>query len=287
MKHFVFGANGYVGNYLYNRFNEDQEDVVGTSTHTTEEYSYYNIKENAVLDIGMKSNTDDKVAIICIAKANISECYIHFQNAYDVNVVGMKRLIKALLESGFYIIYFSTDCVFDGISGNYTEESERHPINKYGEMKAEMEEYILNNDLPVAVFRISRVVSPRPAAKNPFSQLENWAKNGVVQCIKDNYLSYVSVEDIYQICKIAAEKKMYGLYNLCGDEIYSRKELAQKYFDKTNQYDIEIVEIDVNEFGFIDSRPLNVSMSNYKIRNVTGYKFTVMDKVIEQYLRNC
>ncbi|MCM1231269.1 MAG: sugar nucleotide-binding protein [Ruminococcus flavefaciens] len=285
MKYFVFGANGYVGRYLYDRLKEDNEEVVGTSYKANEEHAYYDIKENIMPVIIDECHSDNKVAIICIAKANINYCYAQFQNSYDVNVKGMKKLITSLLERGFYIIYFSSDCVFDGVNGNYTEQSERHPINKYGEMKAEMEKYIVGNNLPIAVFRITRVVSPRPAKQNPFSQLSDVADKGIIRCIKGNRLSYVSVEDIYQVCRIAAKKKMYGLYNLCGSEVYSRKELAEKYLTRIGRCNKEIKEIDVNEFGFQDGRPLDVSMDNHKIQSETGHKFASMDEVIDQYIQ--
>lgn len=286
MKYFVFGANGYVGNYLYNRLKEDKEDVIGTSYQMSAEYVFYDIRENVIPMVFEEDDLFGKVAIICIAKANIDDCYVHFQDAYDVNVSGMKNLINALLERGFYVIYFSSDCVFDGKKGNYTEESQRCPVNKYGAMKAEMEEYILKNNLPVTIFRISRVISPKSACQNPFSQLQDWSKNGVIRCIKGNYLSYVSVEDIYRVSKIVAEKKLYGLYNVCGDEKYSRKELADKFLASIGEYGKEIIDVDIEDFGFQEDRPLNVSMCNRKIRDMTGYRFTPLDRVIEEYIQH-
>lgn len=70
MKYFVFGANGYVGKYLYDRLKEDNEEVVGTSYKVDKEYVYYDIRENIMPAVIEKCHYNN-VAIICIAKANI------------------------------------------------------------------------------------------------------------------------------------------------------------------------------------------------------------------------
>lgn len=286
MEYFVFGATGYIGSYLYHRLKIDGYSVAGTSRRAMDDgLLFYDIK-NCDIDGLLKfaDRNEKKIAIICIAESNINRCYEHYDEAYDINVVKTKKLIHTLVGNGVKVIYFSSDNVFDGVSGNYTEESQTNPINKYGAMKAKMEQYLLSHESDVCILRISKVVSMKKERQNVFTEWQEQIKKGFIRCIKGSYLSFVCIEDIYQACLNVAEKNMYGLYNIVGDKAYSRAELAGELYKRMNISDVDVRECDVQDFGFIDKRPLNVSMSNQKYKNETGYQFMSMDTVIEKFI---
>jgi dTDP-4-dehydrorhamnose reductase len=51
--------------------------------------------------------------------------------ALQVNVVGTANIVKLCMEFGIRLIYISTDYVFKGDKGNYSEEDPVYPVNKY------------------------------------------------------------------------------------------------------------------------------------------------------------
>jgi dTDP-4-dehydrorhamnose reductase len=51
--------------------------------------------------------------------------------ALDVNIVGTANVVRLCAQLGFRLIYISTDYVFDGEKGLYTEEDPVKPVNKY------------------------------------------------------------------------------------------------------------------------------------------------------------
>ena len=289
MQYVIFGANGYIGLYLYRRLVDDNYCVFGTSHKKQEEGAlfFYDIQKSTINHILEKmDNGEDRTAIICIAEPKIDSCFENYKQAYDINVIKTKELMHQLSQEGFHSIYFSTDNVFDGKKGNYTEESPTNPINKYGMMKAEMEKYILEEEPSACILRISKVVSAYKAKQNIFTEWMNQIETGIVQCISGNYLSFVSIEDIYQVCLIVAKKKLQGLYNIVGDEKYSRAELAHKLFNVVGAREVVIEECELDKFVFKDGRPLNISMSNLKFKTETGYQFMSMDEVIKQFCCN-
>lgn len=83
-----------------------------------------------------------------------------------------------MIQEGFHVIYFSSGNVFDGESGNYTEESQTNPINKYGSMKAQMEQYLLKCEPEVCILRISKVVSMNRDSKTFLQSGRNKLKQG-------------------------------------------------------------------------------------------------------------
>lgn len=51
--------------------------------------------------------------------------------AIDVNVIGTAQVVRLCMEFGCRLIYISTDYVFRGDKGNYSEEDAVYPVNKY------------------------------------------------------------------------------------------------------------------------------------------------------------
>ncbi len=286
MKYAVFGVDGYIGSYIYRQLKKDGYDVIGTSRRdgTGDSLISYDILKDTVDDILVRMRGNDKTAIICIAESNIDRCRVNNTWAYDINVAKTQKLVEALSDQDFQIIYFSSDNVFDGVEGNYTEESLVNPVNKYGEMKAIMEQYLYQQIPKACILRISKVVSTQAAKQNVFTEWLNQTKKGLIKCIRGNRLSFICIDDIYQVCVTAAEKRMYGLYNIAGDDAYGRAALAEKFYQQLGITDIEVREYDWQEFGFKDKRPLDVSMCNQKFKDETGYQFMNMNDAIEKFI---
>lgn len=286
MQYFVFGANGYIGSYIYQQLIKGGFNVIGTSRRAdfTKDMVFYDVQKNNIEDVLARVNESEKTAIICIAESNIDRCYENYEYAYEINVAKTKILIERLDAEGFQIIYYSSDCVFDGVNGNYTEQSPTNPINKYGMMKVEMEQYLLKNMPNVCILRIPKVVSTIKSTQNVFTQLERQIDSGRVLCIHGSKLSFVCAYDIFRASLLAAQKKLGGLYNVAGDRAYSRADLARKFYDKKGVTNMDVCECPVSDFSFKDNRPLNLKMSNQKFKDETGYNFMDMDSVIGQYL---
>jgi dTDP-4-dehydrorhamnose reductase len=51
--------------------------------------------------------------------------------ALAVNIVGTANVVRACAERSVRLVYISTDYVFRGNRGNYAEDDELHPVNKY------------------------------------------------------------------------------------------------------------------------------------------------------------
>ena len=175
MQYVVFGVDGYIGSFLYQQLIKYRINTLGTSRKHKEKSSllFYDIQTSDIDNILSLTDERDKTAIICIADSKIDSCYENYNQAYDINVIKTKELIHKLTKEGFHIITFSSDNVFDGTEGNYTEESPTNPINKYGMMKAEMEKNILEEESSICVLRIPKVVSTYQMKQNVFTE---WMK---------------------------------------------------------------------------------------------------------------
>ncbi|KAF0135182.1 MAG: ligand-binding protein RmlD family [Candidatus Saganbacteria bacterium] len=85
----------------------------------------------------LNENTIDAI-IHCAALARMSECEKDPAKALHVNSIGTAYLVAEILKREIHknnkirFIYISTDGVYPGIRGNYSENDETIPYNKYG-----------------------------------------------------------------------------------------------------------------------------------------------------------
>lgn len=287
MQYLILGATGYLGSYFYSRLTMEGLRVIGTGRRNgnTEGLVKFDILRDSIHDIAKLISDDKKIAIICIAQTNIDQCKIQYELSNQINVVLTKKIVEVLIQEKFHVIFFSTDNVFNGLRGHYTEEDKTNAINQYGKMKAEMECFLTKEYPEVCIFRLPKVLGVEKEQKNLLTDLESKLSNNIIRCIRHTKMSIVAKEDIYQACTIVAERKLSGIYNLSSGEIYSRRELTEKFYTHMNILGKRIIELDLKEFKYEDERPLNISLDNSKFRRETGYEFKSFDIIAEQYLR--
>jgi dTDP-4-dehydrorhamnose reductase len=76
--------------------------------------------------------------IHCAALARMAECENNPMKAIDINIIGTCNLVREVMrikdseQKDIRFIYISSDGVYPGIRGNYSEMDETIPYNKYG-----------------------------------------------------------------------------------------------------------------------------------------------------------
>ena len=90
-------------------------------------------------------NTKPHAVINCAALTNIDFCEDHPQEARALNADLVRSLVQALASKGIKLFHLSTDNVFDGRKGNYTESDDASPVNVYGQTKIDGEREALKD----------------------------------------------------------------------------------------------------------------------------------------------
>lgn len=285
MQYIIIGSDGYIGSYLYEHLLMERESVLGTTRRPEEvgKKLFFDIKDNnadSLPDFDWQNTT----VIICTAQSKIDKCVDDYRSVYALNVTHTVGLAAELLSKGAQVIVFSSDQVFDGQTGGYKEDDKVSPMNAYGRMKAEMEQKLLALKPQPCVFRIAKTLSRGRTANNVFTEWENTPSGGIVRCIAGNIISFVYIEDIYRAIKVAAQNRLLGLFNIAGDDICSRAELAREFMTVVGRKDVIIKEEPVENFNFREPRPLNVTMNNAKFKQATGFYYTPLRDVIKMYV---
>ena len=204
-----------------------------------EKYATYhtNIREfNDVvsykLDITNKNNVDEIVSEIkpdVVINCAVSDRSINGLSEEQRRVAilgGALNIAHACGEISCRSIYLSTDLVFDGKKGNYSEADIPNPVLPYGGDKAEMGRELLALDSDVAIVRTSLIITTDPMG-HQVSWIVNSIRNNIsLNLFTDEYRSPVSGENLAKAILELSDRDYRGLINISGPEALNRYELG-------------------------------------------------------------
>ena len=265
----ILGASGYIGNNLYNKFMEEGFDVAGTySKNKISRLVYFDIRNMNLDEIKL----DKKIHYIIIASGiniNIDNSKRDWKNSYYVNVTKTKIIIDYCFENNIIPIYISSDGVFDGLKGGYKEIDKKNPVNCYGLIKNEVEDYLLNSGNKFIILRMGRVfgtdLKDGTIITSMIKQLKVKKK---LLCADNEIFTPLYIKDLCQALIKIIRNKYEGVFHLISIEAISRYKIAravQKYF---NLRDVEIVPCNINSLGLLEKRPLLINLDDSKFMSL-------------------
>ncbi|MEY4913394.1 MAG: hypothetical protein RL025_1221 [Bacteroidota bacterium] len=151
-------------------------------------------------------------------------CYLH-------NVLAVRNLCQACTPYGIHLVHLSTDFVFDGEHGPYTEDALPAPLSVYGRAKLDAEHEIAAYTGPSCIVRTVLVYGL--AADMSRSNIVLWVKKSLeegrnLRIVADQYRTPTLAEDLAEGCIRIALQRATGLYNISGGEYMSVLEMSQR-----------------------------------------------------------
>jgi dTDP-4-dehydrorhamnose reductase len=161
---------------------------------------------------------------------DVDRCEREKALAWKINVEGTSNIVDSCKRYGAFLVYISTDYVFDGKKGNYSESEEPNPINYYGLTKLKAEESAKKLLEASCIARGSVVYGAIPAAgKAGFALwlLEKLRKGETTNVVTDQWNSpTLNTSLARMICEIL-EKRLTGVFHLAGASRLSRYDFAR------------------------------------------------------------
>lgn len=111
------------------------------------------------------------VAFLCAAVASQEQCLSNPAATYLVNVLHTVELARRLVMAGTFVVFISTNLVFNGETPHTEADRPHHPQGAYGHQKAEAERQLLELGKRVSVVRFGKVITPG------MPLLERWASD--------------------------------------------------------------------------------------------------------------
>ncbi len=260
----IIGIDGLLGNYLFTQLSKYFQ-VLGTSR----KIKSFNILKfdilNPLSDLRISWNKIDAV-IISAACSKVDFCELYPDYSNQVNFIATTKIVRELKKRNIPVILFSSEYVFDGESGGYNELSKKCPLTNYGKQKKQLEDFVINYYDKSTVFRISKLSSLKYKNSFLYKMVEDMKNNDFYRAAEDQFFTPINIEDCGEIILSAIHNKIFGIYNLCGIENYSRYTLALKL--KSNlKLDANIKKCVISDINLNYKIPLNLTMSCEKIKN--------------------
>ena len=116
------------------------------------EYTQLDITDKEEVKKVLKFHSPD-VIINCAAFTDVDKCETERELCWKLNVDAVKNLIIAARLEDSKIVHYSTDYVFDGNKGPYTEEDKPNPISFYGRSKLASENALISSGVNFVIIR--------------------------------------------------------------------------------------------------------------------------------------
>lgn len=281
----IIGGSGKIGQQIENRIN-----IKFTKTY------FKNILKNGIKfdilndDIENINNINDYDSFIIMSAISEPEiCFLNKELSNLINVIKTKELISKLKKYEKKIIFFSTEYIYDGLTGNYKEDSITNPINLYGSQKLEVENYIRRNTENHCILRIAKTYSPKKGDKTLIS---NWYNDVCIQDLKkfkiasDQIFSPLFASDIEKVLEQIVYENFIGTINLGGPDKLSRLDYFKIFISKVKKKDIFVEEVKLSNFLKNEKLPLITTFNTSKLKNFINFKMTNFENGVKKFIEN-
>jgi dTDP-4-dehydrorhamnose reductase len=231
----ITGANGLLGQKLVKDFHP-QYKVIACDLQPQSYLSFpdlahesLNITDRRKLGFQI-SLYHPEVVINAAAYTDVDGCEIHKDEAWAVNVGGVKNLVDLCRKEKIKLIHLSTDYVFNGEEGPYSEDALPDPVNFYGETKLESEKIIKDSGIDFLIIRTNVLYGFGNRVKPNFflSLLDKLSKNEKIKVVTDQFNNPTLADNLSSCILEMVKKDVSGVYHIAGSEYLSRYDFAVK-----------------------------------------------------------
>ena len=221
----------------------------------------------------------------CAAYTNVDGAESERDLAYRVNAEAVGRLGAIARESDRWVLYISTDFVFDGKQRRpYVESDQTNPINIYGRTKLAGEQLLSESGCRHCIIRVEWTYGSY--GNNFVTKLIERAKNNkTIKVVDDQVGSPTATTEVSKaIAKLLPEFPE-GIFHYASAGYVSRYEMAKYIFDKL-EIDVELLPCKTANFSSPAKRPLNSRFNCSKIITLLGEPIDSWQEPLKVFLRN-
>ena len=238
MKLLVTGASGLVGTRICQiacLSHYDVYSVYGQHVPTFGTPIKLDITDSNAIEKAFEKVKPD-VTVHAAAITDVDECEKEKELAWKTNVEATSVIARLCSTRNCFLVYISTDYVFDGEKGNYGETDPTAPVNYYGLTKLNGEEQVKKSNAQHCIARTSVIYGSIPAAgKINFALwlMEKLRKGEEVKTVIDQWNSPTLNTNLAEMILEIVRTRTTGTYHLAGSTRLSRHEFAEKIAEST------------------------------------------------------
>ncbi len=278
----ITGANGFLGSHLFPKLSNKFSTfgIVRTLNSRNDKLVECNLSHSKSL-VDVLNRIKPDIIIHTAACSALSFCEQNPMDSFLTNVQSTQTISDWAANQNSYLIFTSTDQVFDGKKSWYKEEDTPNPISEYGKQKLEAEKIVLQNQQNV-VLRLPLLIGiGKGERKGTLHQMVEQIKEGKsLNLFIDEYRTPLSVDEVIRAIEFVIENKLKGLYHISGDQRINRYELGLLIAKRFNLPQSKMIATTQKKVG-MGNRPKDVSLRNEKLKKI-GFLPKSLEEMLAQ-----
>lgn len=269
----ITGATGMLGKDVYNLFSDDLK--YRTYAINRQRNNIIKDEEQILIDLcetekvkEILHNIQPDIIIHCAALTDVNKCEIEKEYAHSLHVDATQTLSQTCPNAKF--IYISTDSVYDGFRGNYSETDETNPQNYYAITKLQGEDMVKKYSKESYLLRTNIFGFHIPLCKSLFEWgLDSLMRSEHIWGYENVIFNPIYTKDLSKIIKELVDGKFQtGIYNIGSPNHISKYyflELIREHLNIDSKFlSKKNIETSINDV----KRPLNTTLNIKKIQTI-------------------
>jgi len=286
LKFLVTGSAGLVGqqvvkylsksNQVFSCYNESKPEYGDSVKMDLKNYEMISsvlteIKPDVVIHLGAMTGVD-----ICEKEKT---------SASEINTKATEIIAKECSKLNSFLVYVSTDYVFDGNFGMYKEDDVANPLGFYGKSKLEGEKAVQNFSTNWCIARTSTPFGLHPTKKSfPMWVIENLQKQKQIDVLIDQFTSPTYIPNLSRMLIEISERRITGIIHAAGASKISRYQMASMVSDKLNLDGTLLKQISMNKMKWVAQRPKDSSLDVSRASSILNEKPQKIDQSLNLFI---
>lgn len=221
----------------------------------------------------------------CAALTDVDWCEDHPDETHLVNVTATGVLAEVAAETGARLLYVSTDSVFDGRRGSYTEDDATAPVNVYARSKLAGETAVREGSAGDWLIVRTSIYGWSPHGRKSVAEwfLAGLATGRHVRGFADVTFTPILVEDLSEVMLDLISTHARGVFHVGGSEACTKFEFGRRVARTFGLSDENLVPVSVRDVVLRAPRPLDTSLATDRIASQLGHRMPTVDEGLTHF----
>jgi dTDP-4-dehydrorhamnose reductase len=224
--------------------------------------------------------------INCAALALVDACEADPQLAYRLNAELPEKLATYVARGGARLVHLSTDAVFDGKTGNYTEKDLPNPLSVYARTKLAGEQAVAAVNPQAIIARVNlfgwSLSGKRSLAEWFFNNLQAGQS---LKGFTDVYFCPLLVNDLAHILLKMLEAGLKGLYHVVSSDCLSKYDFGLSLARRFSLDEKLISPASVSEGNLLAARSPYLTLSSARLAQDLGISLPTVSSGLDHFYK--
>ena len=287
MRILITGASGLLGLNIALEA-ADQHMVFGQVNSNLIKAETFTVLQTNLLEPGavkrLLDQTQPDWVIHCAALANLEACEQNPELAWELNTAVPRKLAELCQQGGARLIHVSTDAVFDGQTGGYSEEDPPSPVGIYTQTKYQAELAVVAENPSAIIARVNLFgwsLFGRRSLAEFF--VNNLTAGKPVMGFTDVYFCPLLVNDVAHIFFRMLDLQLSGLYHVLSRESLTKYDFGLCIARKFGLNSELIAPNSVLDSSLTAVRSPNLTLKTEKLIHALGPNLPTVSTGIERF----